>query len=41
MLPAVYFTTPRGALVNDGMSIRIINATFYWGPVSTPFVLIF
>ena len=41
MLPAVYFTIPRGALVNDGRSIRIINATFYWGPISNTNFFIF
>ena len=40
MLPAVYFTISRGALVNDGSSIRIINATFYWGPVSMSFIVL-
>ncbi|XP_076108895.1 VWFA and cache domain-containing protein 1-like [Mytilus galloprovincialis] len=28
-----YFTIPRGNLINDGTSFRIVNATFYWSPV--------
>jgi hypothetical protein len=34
-LAAVYFTIPRGTLVNDGSSVRLVNATYYWAPVST------
>ncbi|XP_052072393.1 VWFA and cache domain-containing protein 1-like [Mytilus californianus] len=32
-LPSVYFTIPRGNLINDGTSIRIVSATFFWSSV--------
>ena len=32
-LPSVYFTFPRGRLLNDGSSIRLLEATYFWGPV--------
>ncbi|XP_063448509.1 VWFA and cache domain-containing protein 1-like [Mytilus trossulus] len=32
-LPSVYFTIPRGNLINDGTSIRVVSATFFWSSV--------
>ena len=32
-LSSVYFTQPRGRLVNEGSKYRLLKATYYWGPV--------
>ncbi|XP_071178164.1 VWFA and cache domain-containing protein 1-like isoform X2 [Mytilus edulis] len=39
-LPNVYFTLPRGRLVNEGSRYLYLQATYFWGPVqNTKFYL--